>query len=340
MKFSVGYSPINSKFCDYVISVKERIDEVYFSWGDFQSGRNKMTESARLSKEEALEIQKADLKKMSDSDIKFNLLFNANCYGDESLSVEFFNKVGDTVDFILNNYGLSSITTTSPVIAGFIKSNFPTLEVKASINMEIGTKEGAEYLFDSFDGFYLKREFNRNFKAIKEMKEFLDNNGKKLYMLANSGCLNYCSLRTFHDNLVAHESEIMKKDNALKFVSGCSRFLSNPNNFDKFFKITNFIRPEDIHLYEEYFPSVKLATRVSRSPERTLRSYINGKYIGPVTDLLEPDNGHALFPYVLENSDIFEDFGIKTATCDKNCNECGYCKEVFNKCAINVNDKF
>ena len=35
-----------------------------------------------------------------------------------------------------------------------------------------------------------------------------DAEGKELYMLANSGCLNNCSAHVFHDNLVAHEAQI------------------------------------------------------------------------------------------------------------------------------------
>ena len=32
-------------------------------------------------------------------------------------------------------------------------------------------------------------------------------------MLANSGCLNFCAAQIFHDNLVAHESEVSETVN-------------------------------------------------------------------------------------------------------------------------------
>ena len=335
MKYSVGYQVLaNDSFVSLINECRNYIDEVYFSWGDFASGRNKMTAHHTLSPSEALEKQKQDLLKISKTGVKLNVLFNANCYGEKALSREFFNSVGDTVDFILSNYGLDCITTTSPEIARFVKNNFETVKTRASINMEIGTKEGAEYLFDYYDGFYLKREYNRNFKRIKEFKEFLNSNGKTLHCLANSGCLNYCSARTFHDNLVAHETEVMKQDNGVTFKTACSEFLKKGDNKRRFFCVTNFIRPEDVHLYEEYFDCLKLATRVSKFPERTVKAFINGSYRGLITDLLEPDNAFAMYPYVLENRLIPQDFGVVTGNCNKNCNECGYCEKAFDKCAI------
>ncbi len=335
MKYSVGYQvKTNDEFVSYITSHAGDISEVYFSWGDFPSGRNKMTVNSVFTPEEALEKQKFDMEKIAKSGVKLNLLFNANCYGDNALSREFFNKVGDTVDYVITNYGLDSVTTASPVIARFIKTNFEGVKTRASINMEIGTKEGAEYLFEYYDGFYLKREFNRNFKFIKEFKAFLNSNGKTLHCLANSGCLNYCSARTFHDNLVAHESELMKKDNGIIFKSACSEFLSKGDNKKRFFSVTNFIRPEDVYLYEEFFDALKLATRVSKIPERTVDAYINRSYRGLITDLLEPDNAYFMYPYVLENRLIPSDFGVVTGNCNKLCNKCGYCEKVFDKCAV------
>ena len=45
MKYSVGYQmfPDNS-FIDEIISLKDHIEEVYFSWGDFPNGRNLQTQ--------------------------------------------------------------------------------------------------------------------------------------------------------------------------------------------------------------------------------------------------------------------------------------------------------
>lgn len=167
--------------------------------------------------------------------------------------------------------------------------------------MEIGTIEGMEYLKDYFDSYYMKRELNRDFESIKTLHKWCESNEKKLFILANSGCLNYCSAHNFHDNLVAHEEEIAKMDNAYNFGGICREFLKNKDNYSKLIDYTNFVRPEDIEKYEPYFVAAKLATRVHKAPSMVLNSYIRGKYSGNILELLEP--AHSIYPYVIENGE-------------------------------------
>lgn len=300
MKFSVGYQlSDNTAFLTKIIEYKSQIYEVYFSWGDFPNGRNNQIKRADMLPWDAQSKQMDDLKKLSDAGIELNLLFNANCYGADSQSREFFNKIGDTIDYIKNNYGLKSVTTTSPLIAKFIKNNFENLHTRASVNMEIGSVEGMKYIAEYFDSFYMKRELNRDFDAIKKLHRWCEGNGKELYLLANSGCLNNCSAHNFHDNLVAHENEISKMDNAYDFRGICKEFLKKEENYIALIENTNFVRPEDIHKYEPYFKAAKLATRVNPRPMRILESYIRGSYSGNILELLEP--AHNIYPYIVEN---------------------------------------
>ena len=306
MKFSVGYQIFDDgEFIERIIKYKNDISEVYFSFGDFPNGRNNQLLRADMTSEEAEEKQLCDLARLTEEKIPLNILFNATCYGKDSQSRAFFQKIGDSVDFVLTNFSLSSVTTTSPLIAKFIKSNFERLDVRASVNMAIGTTLGMEYIKDTFDSFYMKRELNRDFRAARELKSWCDANGKTLYALANSGCLNSCSLHTFHDNLVSHESEISAVDNAFEFSGACRAFLSKPENLPRVFECTNFIRPEDVHLYEGLFPAMKLATRVNSNPMRVLDAYIGrGRHVGSVFDLCEPNHTSAIYPKIIENSRI------------------------------------
>ncbi|MBR5218462.1 MAG: hypothetical protein IKV89_01905 [Clostridia bacterium] len=301
MKFMAGLQLGRDSLVDCIIENKDHIYEVYFSWGDFPSGRNNQWEREGYTAPELMDMQRDALKRLSDENIALNLLFNANCYGKDSLSRAFFNKIGNTVDYIQSCFGLASVTTTSPVIAKFIKSNFEDVEVRASVNMEIGTAEGMEYLKEYFDSFYIKRELNRSIESIKPLYEWGQNHGKELFMLANSGCLNFCSAHNFHDNLVAHETEISAMDNAFEFHGLYKEYLKNPENINALINNTNFIRPEDIEKYEPYFKAVKLATRVSRCPEVIINSYVNRKFSGDILSILEP--AHSVYPYVLENGD-------------------------------------
>ncbi len=304
MKFAVGYQLFrDNSFLDSIIERKESVSEVYFSWGDFPNGRNNQLRNSLMTPWEAQEKQISDLERLTTQRIALNLLLNATCYGKDSQSRAFFEKVGECVDFIQNKYILNSVTTTSPLIAKFIKENFKDIDVRASVNMCIGTIEGMEYVQHLFDSFYLKRELNRDFDTIRKLKKWCDNHGKTLYALANSGCLNNCSAHTFHDNLVSHENEISQMDNGYSFKGICHTFLSNEENIKKIVDYTGFIRPEDIYLYEDLFPAMKLATRVNSDPVRILRAYIDDKkFIGSTLDLLEPNHTSTIAPYLLENS--------------------------------------
>ena len=299
MKYMVGLQNRRNDLLESIIENKEHIYEVYFSWGDVPNGRNIQTQNQDYTAWEMQKWQEEALEKLSFNKIPLNVLYNANCYGKDSQSRTFFNEIGNTVDYIKNKFGLASVTTTSPLIAKFIKNNFDDIEVRASVNMEIGTVEAMEYVSCYFDSYYMKREYNRNFEKILELKKWCDANVKKLFMLGNSGCLNFCSAHNFHDNLVAHEKEISKMDNAYNFGGICREFLSNEENYSKLIQYTNFVRPEDIHKYEGVFEAIKLATRVHNNPKLVLESYIRQKYSGDILRLLEPE--HSIYPYVLEN---------------------------------------
>lgn len=301
LKYSVGLPNNNPDFLYFIIENKEHIYEVYFSFGDFPNGRSNTIIGDTMLEIEQIDIQRKFLKTISQNNIKLNLLFNGNCYGKYSQSRAFFNKIGNTIDYISNNYGLSSITTTSPLIAKFVKNNFENLETRASVNMEIGTIQGMEYVSDYFDSYYMKRELNRDFKNIEILHKWCVKNNKKLFMLANSGCLNYCSAHNFHDNLVAHEDEIAKMDNGYNFSGICREYLKKEDNYTSLLENTNFVRPEDICKYNGLFEAVKLATRVHNDPKLVLKSYINEKYSGDILRILEP--AHSIYPYVLENGE-------------------------------------
>ncbi len=301
MQFSIGLNPKDPSLTACILANRHRVYEVYFSWSDFPNGRASQTRDDDLPPWEMLRRQEETLARLTEADIGLNLLFNGNCYGADSQARSLYNKIGQTVDYLLSRYSLRSVTTTSPLIAKFIHANFETLETRASVNMEIGSVEGMDYLADVFDGYYMKRELNRDFDAIRKLHSWAQGKGKKLYLLANSGCLNFCSAHTFHDNLVSHEAEIATRDNAYQFTGICREYLTKEENIRRLPEITNFVRPEDMDKYEPYFVAAKLATRIHRAPTMVVNAYLRGKYSGDLLALLEPQ--HGVYPYVLENGE-------------------------------------
>lgn len=333
-KFTVGL-PVeqNDDFTGQIIQAREHISEVYFSPYGFAGGRG-IARDESLSPWEGPMRQMATLDRLHAAGLSLNLLFNANCYGADSLSHAFFNRVGDTVDALASRYRLRSVTTTSPLIARFIHANFEGIRTRASVNMSVGTPEGMEYIAADFDGFYLAREYNRDLSRIRLMRTTCDRMGKELYLLANSGCLNHCSAHTFHDNLVAHENEIVGRDNAYRFEGICHAFLRGEENRERYLARTNFIRPEDIDTVAEYFDGIKLATRTSPNPGIILSAYLRGRHAGAITSLLEPDHTGLFFPQVIENTRIPAEFTERVLRCNKQCDSCGYCASVCRQAMI------
>ncbi len=338
MRYMIGYQRMrDDRLKTTILRYKESISEIYFSWGEMPSGRGTMEKSGNLFPFEAQREMLEELKEYSRSGIGMNLLLNGNCYGRMSQARVFFEKIGETVEFLSDHIRLTSVTTTSPLIAKFIRQNFADLETRASVNMEIGTVQGMDYLSDVFDGYYMKRELNRNRKEIRKLHAWCQSNGKKLYGLANSGCLNYCSAHVFHDNLVAHENEIREMDNAYDFRGACHDYLKKEEKRIHFLRDTNFIRPEDVALYEPYFDALKLATRVNRNPAAVVEAYLTHHYRGNLPDLMEPDHAEAFYPDVIENTHLPSDFGSHVLDCDHNCEACSYCEEALSGAKVRLN---
>ena len=149
MKFSVGYQlreRDEESFLSIVETYKDHIAEVYFPWLDIPSGRGSLTNSEGYICWEAQNILINDLRAIKSMGIKLDLLLNGNCYGADGMSESLSNKILSVLEY-LESEGckVDVVTTASPAIAFMVKQHFPSLEVRASVNMRIGTVKGMEY---------------------------------------------------------------------------------------------------------------------------------------------------------------------------------------------------
>jgi collagenase-like PrtC family protease len=340
MKFAVGYQLTEKgeePFSDIVSDFKDHIEEIYFPWLNMPSGRAALTDRRGYADWKGQQQLEQDLKLFRDMGIKLDLLFNANCYGGKAVSVFLENRVCSVIDHLNDTAGgIDAVTTTSPAIAHTVRTHFPDIDVRASVNMRIGTVKGMEYIAHLFDSFYVQREYNRDIAHIKELLAWAEANGKNLFMLANSGCMNFCSGQTFHDNMVAHEQEIDETENTKGWIPHmCWNFLKERDNWVSVLE-NSWIRPEDLHHYDNLFPVVKLATRMHAYPAMVIKAYVEREFKGNLLDLFEPGYGPAFAPYIIDNTKFSEDWFEKTSSCSKACHECGYCKEVLDKVLVKV----
>ena len=303
------------------------VKEVYFPWVEEPSGRPKLGYEEEDDKEELFLALRRDLTRLREAGVRLDLLLNANCYGAEAMSKKLEGRVIDIITR-LRSWDLSPqiVTTASPFIARTLKEAFPEIEVRASVNMRLTTLQAFRYLAPFFDSYYLGRDVQRNLDTVRGFSAWCRDNGKKLCVLANSGCLRNCPWQTYHDNLIAHSDEAMKVENVRGWSPHlCWTLYKDPKNFAEILKAT-WIRPEDLHHYEGLVDVVKLATRQHANPDMVIGAYERGSFEGNLLDLFEPGFSPAFYPQFIDNTAFPQDWFERTGSCSRECTGCGYCE--------------
>lgn len=332
MKLAAGYQqmedgpPFSSIVADYLPS----IGEVYFAWVGTPSGRPALGGLQGESDRSCQTVLENELQEVRRLGVKLDLLFNANCYGERAVSCSLEKEVISVIDH-LGDVGCfpEIVTTTSLMIARTVKKHFPGIEIRASVNMRLGTVQAMGYVAHLFDSFYLQRDLQRNLEYVGKMHKWCSENGKKLCVLANSGCLRFCPGQVFHDNLIAHSREAMEIENIKNWDPHvCWNLYRKPENFVEILKST-WIRPEDLHRYDDLVDTVKLATRQHSHPRMVIGAYAARRFHGNLLDLLEPGFSPAFFPKYIDNSAFPDDWAMQTSPCTGDCGDCSYCERVL-----------
>ena len=331
MRFAIGYRLPDEcdSMTEIVADYRDNVSEVYFALPAESSGRSPLGHEEGWSVADAEDVLSTELGHLAQMKVGAVVLFNAACYGAKAMSFELQERIRKGLTFVETSAPIKAVTTTSLFVARFLKSERPEIPVRASVNMRIGSIPAMEQLAHAFDGYYIKRELNRSPEAITELKSWCDANGKSLHLLANSGCLYDCAYQSFHDNLVAHEAEAAGVPGpGVRYPAPCWEYLDNPDYWHRLLQNT-WIRPEDIHNYEAWFDTVKLATRIHPRPRMVLSAYAREEYPGNLLDLLEP--GHSGLPGMpaIENRLFPDDWFERTTSCGHRCRECSYCAGVF-----------
>jgi len=336
----VGYQMTDESqmtFDEIVKLYRDSIGEVYFPFTGIASGRSPLGSESGYTDFDSTERLIYEIGNIAKMGVKLDLLFNAACNGDDALSLAHERQVISVLEYLsYKGCAPSVVTTASPITAQIVKNFDKSIDVRASVNMRIGTVKGVQYVEHLFDSFCICRDINRDLEAFAEVSDYLHRNDKGVSMLANSGCLRNCSMQSFHDNAVAHESGIMTKANIpWAGASGCRAFFAKPENRAAFLQNT-WIRPEDIRRYVGLTDTVKLATRMHTLPAMVIDAYARQEYHGNLADLFEPGHGRSFAPYVIDNDRFPSDWFERTSECDKRCHKCSFCESVAKTVFVNA----
>ena len=319
----------NGDFASVCDKFASRIKETFFSWPGVKSCRPQPEATDEL-KEKLV----SDLLYARSKGIALDTLFNCNCYGDIAISGELSGLVVTTLSEMRERGVFPEIvTTTSPFVAKVLRSNFPEIEIRWSVNLRVHGTQGFEYVLDDFDSFYLSRERHRDTEYLAEVSRWAKRHGKKIGMQVNSGCLRQCPYQQFHDNLHGHGAVLQNERGMREFGFSyflCKKNYSIPGRGEDFLRAT-WIRPEDLPEYEAFVDVVKLATRRHPRPEEVTAAYANYHWDGNLASLMDPAHDIAGCYFDNKSFDIPLWKEVRSCAFQNDCRHCGKCTRLLEE---------
>lgn len=283
MKFSV---PTNWQK-DLISSIcRKEVSEVYGKLqADFVGGAKLSSQLPFVTKRQV----KTHVQEAHKAGLKFNYLLNASCLDNLEFTTLGQRKIRYLLDWLME-IEVDTVTIGTPYLLEFVKKQYPQFKISVSDVSGINSLKKAQF-WESLGADSLtliNTDVNRNFLLIKEIRK---NITSELRLVANANCLYKCPFYYYHANLASHASQSFHPSRG--FVIDYCRLICryqqivNPVNFIR----STWIRPEDVHYYEDVgIDSLKLIDRGMST--KTILSiadaYVNRRYDGNLLDLF-PD---------------------------------------------------
>jgi len=297
-----------------------------------------------------LEDQVQDyIKSAHSAGLKFDYLLNAPSMGnmewDEDAHQELLEHLG-----WISDIGVDSVTVTIPYLVELIKRQFPRLKIRVSTIAHVNSVARAK-LFEALgaDSITLDININRDFALLKAIKKAVS---CELTVLLNNLCLYQCPYEYYHHDSLGHASQSYNRLDGY-YVDYCVLrcTLDRLRDVSQIIKC-RWVRPEDIHIYEELgIDGFKISGR-SMPTDRILHcagAYSARRYQGNLYDILNviapklagirsllpsaQSNAVAWLPrFYVDNQSLegFLDF-FKKQNCVSGCSRCDYCRRVADK---------
>ena len=289
------------------------------------------------------------IKLTHSAGLTFNYLLNAPCMNNMEWHEDTYWELLHEMAW-LSNAGVDGVTVTIPYLLELIKRQFPHLKVEVSTIAHVSSVARAKF-FESLgaDSIILDSNINRDFKTLKAIRDTVK---CELGVLTNSLCLYQCPYEYYHNNTLGHATQ---SHNPLKGFSidycglhCASNRLSDTSQFIK----SRWIRPEDIHLYQEIgIDFFKIGGRAMPTDwiVNATAAYSSLHYQGNLYDILSvlaPKTSETMPPLpgiqtttiasppkvYIDNQALegFIDF-FKKQDCVSGCAHCDYCQKIADK---------
>ncbi len=317
------------------------------------------------------------IREAHNNGLQFNYLLNAACLGNREFSLKGQREIHKLLGW-LEEIEVDSVTVTVPYLLELIKKKYPRFKVCISAFAYINNLGKAKYWEDlgadllNLESLYL----NQDFEMLRKMRRYLR---CELQLLVNGGCFRFCPFMLYHRVIDAHASQTCNGAGIFHMeycILNCRYArLKDPVNFIR----SDWIRPEDIHYYEEVgIDSLKIAERSYPTDSIALAvdAYTKRSYEGNLADLIPAYHPKSFLkgkrkfllalkylprffsinPFLVmklskvpldldvyvDNRalDGFLDFFVQGKCKGQgSCNECGYCYEITRK-AVKIDEGY
>jgi len=286
------------------------------------------------------------IERAHSAGLKFDYLLNApsmsNMEWDETTHQELLMHLN-----WITSVGADSVTVTIPYLVELIKRQFPTLKVRVSTIAHVNSVARAK-LFESLgaDSITLDINVNRSFGALKAIRNTVS---CELSVLTNNLCLYQCPYEYYHHDGMGHASQNYNPTRGY-YVDYCVLrcTLDRLRDISQTIKC-RWVRPEDLHIYEEIGIDVFKISSRSMPTGRILRAataYSSRRYQGNLYDILNvltPKTGSINSVLSGEQANVagspprlyidnqalegFLDF-FRKQNCSSGCGSCDYCRRI------------
>lgn len=195
-----------------------------------------------------------------DKGFSFNYLFNAPCMDALEFTDAWRREFLEHLDWAVDA-GADAVTVAVPYLIEIIHKRHPDLHISVSSYARVNSIRRAQYFRELGAGEIILDPISttRNFALLEAMAQ---NVACRLTLIANGMCLSQCPFAEYHGVLMGHSSQAGHPSGGFyeeyPFYNCTLRKLSNPAELLR----TMFIRPEDLHVYEDLgIRSFKLVDR-------------------------------------------------------------------------------
>ncbi len=221
--------------------------------------------------------------------IGFNYLLNAACTDNLEFTRRGQKELRRLLDWLVE-IGVESVTLSSPFLLRIVKERYPKLRTRVSVfacvdhlrKARMWEEMGADCLM--LDALLVNREF----QLLRSIRKGIR---CELQLLVNNVCMQSCAMSHYHMNTLAHASQSGHSTGGF-FIDWCflqctMKKLLDPVEYLR----ADWIRPEDIHLYEEMgYDSFKIAERGAPTAVlvNRVKAYAERRFDGNLLDLVQP----------------------------------------------------